>query len=422
MKAKQLAIVLVFLVALGGVALFLTQRNSASWSNTATTSSGKVLDFQLNDVSSVTIKDGSAALNLVKKDDVWTVKERADYPADFDKVSALIRKLWELRPVQDVKIGPSQLGRLQLAEAGQGTSTGTLLDLKGASNKRLAALLLGKKYLKNSDQPAAEGGGFPAGRFIMGQDGSNRVFLVSETFDEIQTKPEQWLNRDFVKVESPKSIAVTGTTAGVNWKIARDAAAGPWKLVDAKAGEELDNSKASGLASLFAAGNFVDVLPPDAPVAETGLDKPSTVRIEAFDNFVYEMRIGKLNGENYPVLVSVKAELPKERIPAADEKPEDKAKLDQEFQAKQKQLTEKLAKEQNLQARPYLIVKSTIDQLLKDRASLMVKKEAAPSPTVAMPPAGPKGALPPKYPVPTPLRTGPSPSVPLPSPRPPPRK
>ena len=36
MKGRQLAIVLILLVALGAVALFLNRRNSASWSNTAT--------------------------------------------------------------------------------------------------------------------------------------------------------------------------------------------------------------------------------------------------------------------------------------------------------------------------------------------------------------------------------------------------
>ena len=156
MKGKQLAIVLVLLVALGGVALFLNQRNSASWSNTATTSSDKILNFQLNDVSKATIKDSGAELNLVKIEDVWRVKERVDYPADFDKVSALLRKLWELRPVQDVKIGPSQLGRLQLTEPGAGSSNGILIDLKGAGDKRLAALLLGKNILRIQINPPAK--------------------------------------------------------------------------------------------------------------------------------------------------------------------------------------------------------------------------------------------------------------------------
>jgi hypothetical protein len=415
MKGKQFAIILVLLIVVGGVALYLSHRNSASWSETATTTSGKVLDFPLNDVSQLTIKEGGAELNLARKDDVWTVKERADYPADFDKVGALIRKLWELKPVQDVKIGPSQLARLQLTPPAPGSTNGTLLDLKGAGDKRIAALLLGKKNLRNTDQPAGEGGGFAVGRYVMGQDGSNRVFLVSDTFDEIQMKPEQWLSREFIKIENARSIAVAGTTPAVNWKLVRDAAISPWKLADAKPGEELDNAKASGVASIFAYGSFTDVLAPDAPVTETGLDKPSTVRIETFDNFSYELKVGKLTGENYPILVSVKGEPPKERTPAADEKPEDKAKLDQEFQARQKQLTDKLATEQKLQARPYLIAKSTIDQMLKDRASLTAEKKSSPSPTAAISPAGPKSAPQMKPPVVAP-RSMPSPTKPSPSP------
>jgi hypothetical protein len=409
MKGKQLTLVLVLLVVVGGVALFVNHRNSASWSDTATTSSGKVLDFPLNDVAQVTIKEGGAELNLARKDDIWTVKERADYPADFNKVSALIRKLWELKPVQDVQVGPSQLARLQLTEPAPGSASSTLLDLKGAAGKRLAALLLGKKNLRDRDQPASEGGGVASGRYVMGQDGKNRVFLVSDTFEEIQMKPEQWLSRDFIKIENPKSITFTGTTPAMNWKLERGAVTSLWKLADPKPGEELDNAKAAGVASIFVYGNFADVLAADAPVAETGLDKPSTVRIETFDNIVYELKIGKLMGENYPVLVSIKGEPPKERTPAADEKPEDKGRLDQEFQAKQKQLTDKLATEQKLPARPYLIAKATIDQMLKDRASLMAEKKPSPSPTAA-PPGGPKPATSPAGPKPATSPGGPKPA------------
>jgi hypothetical protein len=397
MKGKQLAIVLVLLIAVGGVALFLNRRNAASWSNTATSSGDKILNFALNDVSHVSIKTSGAELNLVKKDDVWRVKERVDYPADFDKVSALIRTIWELRPVQDVKIGPSQLGRLQLTEPGQDANGSTRLDLKNAGDKRLAALLLGKKYLRNSDQALGQGAGIPAGRYVMAQDGSNRVFLVSETLDEVQTKPEQWLSHDFVRVENPKSVAVAGATPGINWKVARDDASAPWKLVDAKRGEELDSAKVQSLANVFANAAFADVLAPDAAGTETGLDKPATVRIETFDNFAYELRIGKAMGDNHPVLVSVKAELPKERTQAKDEKPEDKTRLDQEFQAHQQGLIDKLAKEQKLERRPYLIAKATVDQLLKDRSTLMAEKKPVPSPTTARSPtSSPSPRRPPK--------------------------
>jgi hypothetical protein len=397
MKGKQLLLVLVALIAIGGAALFLRNRNAASWSNTATGSNAKVADFALNDVAQIAIKGAGAELHLIKKQDVWTVRERADYPADFDKVSSLVRKIWELRPVQDVKVGPSQLGRLQLTEPGNDPQSGTLLEFKDAADKRLAALLLGKKQSRNADQGPAEGGAIPAGRYVMAQDNSNRVFVVSATLDEVQTKPEQWLSRDFIAIENPKSIAISGAGAA-NWTLVRGNASSPWKLADAKPGEEIDASKGSSLATVFAHGSFADVLAPDAPAAETGLDQPTTVRIQTFDNFNYELRIGKPAAENYPVLVSVSADLPKERTPPPDEKPEDKAKRDQEFQARQKQLTDKLAKEQTLEKRPYLIAKSTIESLFKDRASLLTQPSPSPSPGVVTSPV----AAPGKAPVPAP--------------------
>lgn len=402
MKGKQLVLILGLVIVVGGLALFMNRRHSAEWSSTATSAGDKVLTFPLNDVSHVTIRGGGSELNLVKKqEDVWTVRERADYAADFDKIKALLSKLWELRPVQDVKIGPSQLGRLQLGEPGpDANNSSTLIELKGAGDQRLAAVLLGKTHLQNSDELPGQGGGVPIGRYVMTKDGSNRVFLISDTLNEAQTKPEQWLNRDFVKVESPKLIAVTGSAPGVNWKVTRENPSASWKLADAKNGEDFDNAKVSALANLFAGAPFVDVLAPDAPVADTGLDKPSTARFETVDNFTYEFRIGKLMGENYPVLVSVKADLPKERTPAADEKPEDKATLDQKFQERQKLLAEKLEREQKLSTRPYLIAKATIDQLLKDRSALKAEKA---SPTPAAPASRPSATTSPR-PTPAPAK------------------
>ncbi len=135
---------------------------------------------------------------------------------------------------------------------------------------------------------------------------------------------------------------------------------------------------------------FTDVLAPDAPTSETGLDQSSIVNAQTFDGFAYELRIGKLMGENYPVLVSVKAEVPKERKPAADENPEDRARLDQEFATKQKQREEKLAKEQAFTGRPYLIAKGTIDVLLQKRSDLLKPPPTptpSPSPTAKASPA-----------------------------------
>jgi hypothetical protein len=393
MKARQLGIVLVVLIVLGGIALVLRNRNASSWREAATVTEGKVLNFPLNDASHLTIKSGADELNLVKKNEVWIVAERFDYPADFNQVADLVRKLWELRPTQDVKVGASQLGRLELVEPGKESSgSSMLIDVKGKDDKRLAALLLGKKQLRESDQSAL--GTAAAGRYAMPLDGSNHVFLISESFDQVQSKPERWLSHDFIKVQDPKTITVSGSAPSMNWKLARDTTSTAWKLADAKPGEELDAAKAQALATLFANATFADVLNPKALPADAGLEKPSTVRIETFDGFVYEFRIGKAIGDNYPVLIGVTGQIPQQRVPEQNEKPEDKANLDKQFQDKRTQLMERLSKEKKAENWAYLISRNTIDQVVKDRSALFLEEPSptpnasggkAPSPPMAAP-------------------------------------
>lgn len=394
MKKNQLALILALLVVLGGVALFLRSRDSASWSSSAAVSSAKILSFPLNDVSRVTIKTSGTELNLVKQGGTWRVAERADYPADFGKVASLLRKLWELRATQDVKAGPAQLGRLELLEPGSPSDSGTMIELKDGNAKTMGSLLLGKKQNQMANRHFGEVS-LSVGRYVMAPARAEHVYLVAETFDEVQPKPELWLSRDFLKVENPASIALAGTVPGLNWKVSRATANGPWTLPGAKPGEELDSTKVNSLTSYLANLGFADVMKADASPAETGLDKPSTLSIETFDGFAYELRIGKLIGTNYPVLVSVEANLPNERKPAADEKPADKTRLDQQFQEKRKTLREKLAKEEKLAGRPYLIAKGTVEQFLKERSALL---KSEPSPPPAAGPSTKPRSTPPKRP------------------------
>src|SRR5205807_390577 len=176
----------------------------ASWSASSGTTGGKVHDCPINEVARVTIKNAGGELNLVKKGEEWTVEERAGYPAAFEQVSDLIRKLWELKTVQEVKVGPSQFPRLELVEPGKEGAAGTVVELKDKDGKKLAALLLGKKFLKKSEGMPGESEGFPAGRYVVPL-GGKRVSLVSETLESVATKPESWLKRDFVSIENPKS-------------------------------------------------------------------------------------------------------------------------------------------------------------------------------------------------------------------------
>ena len=86
-------------------------------------------------------------MNLVKKNDSgWTVQERADYPANFEQVSDLLRKLWDLKTVQEVKAGAVAIAAARTRRARPRAPTaGTLVEFKDKDGKTLNALLLGQK-------------------------------------------------------------------------------------------------------------------------------------------------------------------------------------------------------------------------------------------------------------------------------------
>ena len=214
MKGKHLALLLLVTLLIG-YAWYSLQQGDAASGRKSDGAGTKVLDFDINAVERVTVKATGAELNLVKKGDDWAVQERADYAASYEQVSDLVRKLWELKTVQDVKVGPSQFSRLDLVEPTKEGPGGTVAELKDKEGKVLAALLLGKKYMKKSDGMGmgmpGEMPGFAAGRYVAPL-GSTKVSLVSETLENVDTKAEPWLKRDFFKIELPKTIQLEGPT------------------------------------------------------------------------------------------------------------------------------------------------------------------------------------------------------------------
>ena len=388
MKRKQVIIMIVVAAVLAAVVWLLNRGEQKTWSGGAAASAagGKVLEFPINDVAQITIQTASGTLNLARKEETWVVQERGDYPAAFDRVSNLLRSVWALKAVQEVNAGPSQFPRFEIADPPQGSAA--KLEFKDSGAKQLGALILGKKHTRRADGAMPGGGEFPTGRYVM-QPGGSRVLLVSEMFDAVEAKPESWIDREFIKIENPSAIALAGATDAQKWKLVRENATAEWKLEGAPETEKPDAAKMTPITGGLSRMMFADVLGKDANPGETGLENPTTLTVETFDGFRYVLRIGKPMGDNQPVSVEVNANFAAERTPAADEKPEDKARLDAEFSAKQKPLQEKLAREKKLEGRVFLVAKTTIDQVVKERAALLAQPSPSPSPATPAAPAPP---------------------------------
>jgi hypothetical protein len=254
-------------------------------------------------------------------------------------------------------------------------------------------LLLGKKHMheeseRPSRMPFGEEG-FANGRYVMLGGDPKTVLTISDALNNVDPKPAEWLDKDFFKLEKPKSVTFVSTNATNSWKLSRETEAAPWVLADLKPGEVFDSNKVSSLASSLNYPSFVDVAADPAP-DKTGLDKPLTVTIETFDHFTYTCKIGHKTPENdYNFNLAVTADIPAARTPGKDEKADDKTKLDQEFQEKTKTLQDKLHKEKALAKWTYLVNTWLVDPFIRDRAQLMVEKPSDKKAEAAAPDATP---------------------------------
>jgi hypothetical protein len=381
MNRKQLALLVVLLVVLGGIGILIENSRKKN-SDTGEAGVGQKLlgeNFPINDVTHIVIKGPTNEVNLAKKNDRWRVAERGDYPANFGEISDFLIKAGELKVVQSEEIGASQLPRMRLVPPGQGTNSGTLLELRGKDDKAIKTVLLGKKHSRKPPGEAMPFGGdvgMADGRYVLTRNEKSRALLIADALNSIEPKPESWLDKDFFKIEKPKSIEVTCPAAATNsWKLTRDNEAGDWKLVDAKKDEKLDSGKTAGAASPFASPSFNDVIFPAGKPEDYGLDKPTVVTVETFDGFIYTVKIGKKASEDYPIAIAVTANFPKEPAVSKDEKPEEKAKADKFWQDHQKQLDDKLKREKAFEGWTYLVPTWTADPTLKERKDLLEEKK-----------------------------------------------
>jgi hypothetical protein len=378
MNRKQLLILIVLVVVLGGAGLLLHKKEASSFTANENSGMGQKLlgTFPVNDVAHIEIKQGTNDLNLAKKDNLWRVRERNDYPANYSQIAEFLLKAQDLKVVQSEAVGPSQLPRLWLV-AGSGTNSALVVDLKDKSDKTIKSLLLGKKHMKKSDRPSPYGDmdneGWPDGRYVKVGDSAN-VAVISDALSNIEPKPDQWLNKDFFHVEKVKGISATFPNPTNSWKVSRDTETAEWKLADAKPNEQLDSTKTSSLSNPLSSPTFNDVATSATP-EQLGLDKPTVLTLDTFENFTYTLKVGQKTNDIYAMTVAVAADIPKERTPGKDEKAEDKDKLDKAFKENQKKLQDKLDQEKSYDKWIYLVSSWTLDSVVKERSQLLKEEK-----------------------------------------------
>jgi hypothetical protein len=371
MSRNQFLVVLAALVVLvaGGAGVAWWKRSSYEVADTRV--GQRLLEgFKVDEVAEVDVADAQGTVTLVRGEGGWSVKERGGFPADIEPIRDLLVKLHELKVVQAEGLTDTVKPRMQLAAPGAGAKpeeTGTLVELKARDGKSVAKLVLGKQAMKEARGPGL-GMGVPSGRYVWVAADPQRVSVVSEPFASVAAKPQEWLAKELLRLERPKSLTVVGPEGRERWSVSKDSEAGDWKLAGAgkfNTGRAQDAASALyGLRIADAAAGVSD--------ADAGLDKPTLVRAASFEGWTYEVRIGKPapGGRRY-VKTSVAGVAPATRTPAADEKPEDKEKNEKAFTERKELLAAKLAREKAVAGQTVLVEGASLEPLLRDRAALL---------------------------------------------------
>ena len=259
MNRKQLITLLVIGLIVGAAGFWKYKSQQAGYKESTQRMGEKLMPgFPLNDVAQLTIKQKDAEMTLAKKNDAWAVKERSDYPANFSNIRDLLIKIADLKIAKPVKVPASRLPNLELLPPDKCAST--LVEFKDDKGKTIKSLLLGAKHNKEGQEDSPYGGGgYPDGRYVMVNNDLQTAALISDALSSAEPKPQDWLNKDWFKVEKLRSVSVTSTNATNDWKLFRDSETNDWKLADAKAGEQLDSSKISSITSLLSSPFFNDL-------------------------------------------------------------------------------------------------------------------------------------------------------------------
>ena len=343
----RLALIFVVLLAIlgGGALLYQYQERSQRPDNAATLGRPLAKDLKAAEVAAIRLVDPKSTLTIQKKGERWVLAERGDFPADVGKVREFVLQALSLKVGQSEPVGEKDRARLNVDDSG------TRIDFLGAEGKPLSRLVVGKKYFKrevdNPDKARADG------RFVALPEEPKVVYLVSDPLEQATTHSAQWIDKRSFQVEKVRTLEVRPPDGGA-WRIERSGDNADWRLADARAGEKLDTGRANAASYSLGLLELADVAPKG-----TALESPTVIQASTLDGLSYAIRVGKLQGENYPVTFSASGT----------------ARKDEKDAERIRKLEERLPHEKLLSGYVLLIPKGKLDDTLKKRADLLEKKE-----------------------------------------------
>ncbi len=384
MKLKHLIIFILLAIVISGLAYWTTrlQKNS-----TPSIIGEKVFpELSINNVKKIVITSAGSTITVAKAEKTWTVPDRYNYPANFDKVAGTMRDISELKIGQVVTVAKDQLGSLHLlspvakekVSQNKSDKTGTLLELMDGRDNILACLLIGKTFIRQTAKKNAgrfmTSGGYADGQYVRIPYG--KVYLVSTTLGRLTENIKTWLDDTLINIRKSDIQEITVTGPGrTPIKLTRDPKSDNLSLDDISENEECNTFEINQMANALQYLSFDDVVSPALTPKETGLDHPVIFTARTKKNQVYTFQIGETttNTESADRCVHVTVEY----APRSTKTQPSTEKRDTHDQALQKGQIEENTRTLNAKLSPWthMIKSYRADSMLLKRENLIKKKE-----------------------------------------------
>jgi hypothetical protein len=237
----------------------------------------------------------------------------------------------------------------------------------------MARLLLGKKVNARTDAAGlSPEQGVPTGRYVMQGTETGSVALVSDPLAAAEVKFDAWLSKDLIRAERVKSIAAAGPDGRERFSLSRNTESYDWKL---GGGGKPDLQKAQDAVGALQGMSLIDVVP--EPGSAAGLDRPIVIKAQTLDGMTYALRVGsKTADDRYFLALSVGGEPAAARTAGKGETAEEKEKQDKAFAENRARLLQKLEREKKLERWTYLVARTAVEPLLRERAQLLQEVKA----------------------------------------------
>ena len=298
MKPKTLVILLVILAVLAGAGALLIHSGDTG-SNSEEMGMTLLEKLPVNDIASVVIETPSSVVSLKKGDNRWIVEERFGYPADFARLSEVVRTLKEAKVGRKFDASEEILKRLSIkypdADAPK-EEKGTRVRMRDAKGNSLLDLVLGKTRARYPEK------GPPDGQYVRVGD-VPQIYLIDKILSSFETGPAEWLEKSPVKVDAAEIQRITCTGPGeasVRYAFERPAKGKDFELIEPGTHSSIKKSSLNRLSNALSSLKIADVEPSLASPESSGKDASVRVDYALFDGRVYQVYTGKACSASVP--------------------------------------------------------------------------------------------------------------------------